>query len=581
MACAFIAELSKLRKKSIESVGNVTSFDEFKKYLHVLRPIETELRNLLKKITESNQKTLVLLCGSAGDGKSHLMSYLRHADSEHLLDSFELYNDATESSAPELTFDETLAERLAPFNDENYQINDHYKMIMAINLGTLNNFIESERGQNFSALKKYVDENEIFSSYMCENHYRENSVFQHVNFSDYQVFTLNEYGIGTEYLENLIGKVFYHDTTNPFFRSFEENSSCTLCQKCPVRHNYEFLSDPIHQKTLINKIVEVVIKDKKIVSTRDILDFIYNVLVHPEFDYSKMCQITTNDTKYLSEYIKYTTPMLLYEYEDISPLINSIRKYDILKVRQEEMDADMIKFHSLENIHDIFTDATTGTPYIVLNSTTNIANLGGMKSDLKKFVYRFVVRLKEMKGVLPITEQQVLLKEYIQTLYYQNSGQERKLNKLYDATKKAIMNWDGQFDSDTICIDDSNERFWVLEQLQLKPAIYHKINSLDESDIQRFSITLKLRFRNDVASDPETAEISMDYSLFEMITAMKNGYRPTVQDKNQHTDFVSFVQRVIEFGNKADRITLIPKEQGQDYRVTFEKTDFGYEFKVV
>ena len=153
MACAFIAELSKLRKKSIESVGNVTSFDEFKKYLHVLRPIETELRNLLKKINESNQKTLVLLCGSAGDGKSHLMSYLRHADSEHLLDSFELYNDATESSAPELTFDETLAERLAPFNDENYQINDHYKMIMAINLGTLNNFIESERGQNFSALK--------------------------------------------------------------------------------------------------------------------------------------------------------------------------------------------------------------------------------------------------------------------------------------------------------------------------------------------------------------------------------------------------------------------------------------------
>ena len=186
-----------------------------------------------------------------------------------------------------------------------------------------------------------------------------------------------------------------------------------------------------------------------------------------------------------------------------------------------------------------------------------------------------------MKGVLPITEQQLLLKEYIQTLYYQNSGQERKLNKLYDATKKAIMNWDGQFDSDTICIDDSNERFWVLEQLQLKPAIYHKSNSLDESDIQRFSITLKLRFRNDVASDPETAEISMDYSLFEMITAMKNGYRPTVQDKNQHTDFVSFVQRVIEFGNKADRITLIPKEQGQDYRVTFEKTDFGYEFKVV
>ena len=62
---------------------------------------------------------------------------------------------------------------------------------------------------------------------------------------------------------------------------------------------------------------------------------------------------------------------------------------------------------------------------------------------------------------------------------------------------------------------------------------------------------------------------------------MKDGYRPTIQDKNQHTDFVSFVQRVIEFGNKATRILLIPKEQEHDHRVVFEKTDFGYEFKVV
>ena len=142
------------------------------------------------------------------------------------------------------------------------------------------------------------------------------------------------------------------------------------------------------------------------------------------------------------------------------------------------------------------------------------------------------------------------------------------------------MNWDGQFDSDTICIDDSNEKFWVLEQLLLKPSIYSNRPSTD-SVVQRFSTTVKLRFRKDNDSNLETAEISMDYSLFEMISAMKEGYRPTVQDKNQHTDFVSFIQRVIEFGNKATRIVLIPKEQEHDYRVVFEKTDFGYEFKVV
>ena len=166
MACFFISELSKLRKLSMESVENTASFDAFKKYLHVLRPVEVELRYLLNKVNEANKKTLILLCGSAGDGKSHLISYLRNADHEHLLDSFELYNDATESSAPKLTSIDTLAEKLAPFNDDNCTTNDGYKMILAINLGTLNNFIESEKGKSFSGLKAYVEANEIFSNYI-------------------------------------------------------------------------------------------------------------------------------------------------------------------------------------------------------------------------------------------------------------------------------------------------------------------------------------------------------------------------------------------------------------------------------
>ncbi|WP_317380651.1 DNA phosphorothioation-dependent restriction protein DptF [uncultured Intestinimonas sp.] len=580
MACSFIAELSKLRKLSVESVENTNSFDDFKRYMHVLRPVETELRKLLVDVNDSNHKTLVLLCGSAGDGKSHLLSYLRNADQEHLLASYEVYNDATESSAPQLTSIDTLSEKLAPFNDQNYTTDDGFKMILAINLGTLNNFIESEKGKNFSALKKYVEDKEIFSSFVRDDSYQTGSVFQHISFSDYQIFTLSENGVETDYLEELIGKIFQDQEANPFFKAFNENSNCSLCQKCPVRHNYQFLSNPIHQKALIKKIIEVVIKDKEIVSTRDILNLLYDILVHPDFDYAKMCQVATNDTQYLSEYIRYTTPMLLYEYDDISPLVNSIRRHDILKIRQADLDVDMTRFHALENIHDIFSSATDGTPYAVLNDTTNIADLGGIKADLKKLVYRFIIRIKDLKGELPPTKQEKLFDEYIQYLFYQNSGQEKKLSKLYEATKKAIMNWDGQFDSDTICIDDSNEKFWVLEQLLLKPSIYSNRPSAD-SVVQRFSPTVKLRFRKDSDSNLETAEISMDYSLFEMISAMKEGYRPTVQDKNQHTDFVSFIQRVIEFGNKAARIVLIPKEQEHDYRVVFEKTDFGYEFKVV
>lgn len=580
MACNFISVLSKLRKLSMESVENTASFDDFKKYLHVQRPVEEDLRKLVEKVNVSGKKTLILLCGSAGDGKSHLLSYLRNADSAHLLDGFELYNDATESSAPLLTSIDTLAEKLSPFNDDNYQIDDGFKMILAINLGTLNNFIESSKGEAFSILKKYVEAHEIFSAVVRPNIYQENSVFQHVSFSDYQIFTLREDGVGIEYLEELLSKVFRQDEANPFYKAYLENAGCTLCQKCAVRHNFEFMTSPLHQRAIIAKIIEVVIKDKAIVSTREILNLLYDILVHPEFDYNAMCKVAASETKYLTEYIKYTTPMLMYEFDDISPLLNAIRKHDLLKVRQADMDTDMTRFHSLENIYEAFMAATAGTPYEKLNDTTKIAVLGGIKAELKKLVYRFIVRIKDIKGNYSKNMQKQLFNEYLQYLYYQNSGNEKKLGKLYDATKKAIMNWDGQFDSDTICIDDSNEKFWVLEKLLIKPTI-HKSQASQTGEVLRFSTVLKLRYRKDSENELETAEISMDYALFEMISAMKDGYRPTVQDKNQHTDFVSFVQRIIEFGNKASRIELIPKDNEHDYKVIFEKTDFGYEFRVV
>ena len=580
MACAFIEELSKLRKLSMESVENTASFAPFKQYLHVVRPVEDELRTLLRRVNRENKKCLVMLCGSAGDGKSHLMSYLRHADPEGLLNSFELYNDATESSAPELTSIDTLYEKLAPFNDENYQVDDGYKMILAINLGTLNNFIESDKGRAFTKLKQYVEDNEIFSSYTRKEVYITDSVFQHISFADYQVFTLKEDGVGTEFLSTLIGKVFSKTEENPFYQAYKNNDSCTLCQRCPVRHNYEFLSMPEHQQAVIKKIVEVVIKDKAIVSTRDILNLLYDIIVHPDFDYSDMCRCATSEVKYLTKYIKYSTPMLIYEYDDISPLLNCMRKHDVLKERQAEMDVAATRFHSLENIYEAFTEATSDTSYEHLNDITKIAVLGGIKPELKKLVYRFIVRTKEFKGEYQASTQKEHLAEYIKYLYYQQSGKEKQLKKLYESTKKAIMNWDGQFDSDYICIDDSNERFWVIEQLLIQSAIY-KSKAIEDDEVLRFSTNVKIRFKKSSGNDLETAEIDMDYALFEMISAMREGYRPTVQDKNKHADFVSFVQRLIEFGNKGTRIELLPKDHENEYRIIFEKNDFDYEFRVV
>lgn len=580
MSCEFIVQLSRLRKLSAESVENTNAFDPFKEYLHVERQVEIELRKLLREINAKQKKCLVLLCGSAGDGKSHLISYLKNSDSEGLLDDYEPYNDATESSEPTLTSIDTLAEKLVAFNDDNYMIEDGKKTIIAINLGTLNNFIESDKGKKFSKLREYVENNGILSGFAQEGIYRENSVFQHVSFSDYQVFSLSEDSQGhveieTTFLERLLEKIFRKSEENPFYQAYLNDTACSKCQRCPVRHNFEFLSDKSMQVALIHRIVEVVVKDKAIVSTREVLNLLFDLIVHPDFDEKKI-NVGLSDIQYISNYISWTTPMLLDEFEDVSAFLNSIRKHDVLKRRSVKSDNEATRFHSLENIEEIFISATEGTPYQVLNSLTNVFILGGIKPELKKVVYRFIVRLNAFKS-MPADDR---LKDFIRFLYYQNSGNEKKLAELYTATKKAVMRWDGQFDDDCICIDDTNEQLWIVEQLQLKSAINRQAVRVAGS-IQRFLPTLNLRFKKDSAGNDETVEINIDFALYELISDMKDGYRPTVQDKNRHADFVSFVQRLIDFGNKETKIILIPKESDKDYKMIFEETDFGYEFKVV
>lgn len=579
MDCKFIAQLSRLRKLSAESVENTSAFDPFKEYLHVERQVELELRELLRKINGNQEKCLVLLCGSAGDGKSHLISYLKNSDPENLLIDYEPYNDATESSEPTLTSIDTLAEKLSPFNDDNYTIPDGKKMIVAINLGTLNNFIDSEKGMKFSKLKKYVETKDIFSGYGQSVGYQERSVFQHVSFSDYQVFSLSANGIETAFLDALFNKVFQKDNENPFYNTYVECGNCALCTRCPVRHNYEFLSDASNQKTIIERIVEIVIKDKAIVSTREVLNLLYDLIVHPDFD-SKKIGVVTSDVQYLTNYLNWSTPMLLNEYEDVSPMLNAIGRHDVLKVRNSQSDTEATRFHSLENIKEVFEKSTANTAYHVLNNLTDVSVLGGIKPELKKIIYRFIARINDFGANRQETLSQLRLHEFIQYLYFQNSGNEKKLGELYKSARRAILSWDGQFEDDHICIDDTNDQLWTLEQLQIKSVINKNAKQITGS-IQRFSPSLILRFQKSNSATNESAELNVDFALYELVSDMKDGYRPTVQDKNRHADFVSFVQQLIEFGNKHERVMLIPKESDKTYKMIFEETEFGYEFKVV
>ena len=66
---------------------------------------------------------MILLCGSVGDGKSHLLAYLKEKKG-NLIDHYKIFNDATESFSPDKNAMETLEDVLKGFSDEHIEEND-------------------------------------------------------------------------------------------------------------------------------------------------------------------------------------------------------------------------------------------------------------------------------------------------------------------------------------------------------------------------------------------------------------------------------------------------------------------------
>lgn len=156
---------------------------------------------------------------------------------------------------------------LEPFKDNQLEIPGR-NVILAINLGVLSNFVESEYGNEFSKLRSYVEDSNILTTQVNNNDFDENGHFQHVSFSDYHMYSLTKDGIHAGYIEDIMKKVFSAVDENRFYQSYiKDCESCPLSKKCPVKMNYEFLMEEKRQVYVSQLLVETIIKDKVILPT--------------------------------------------------------------------------------------------------------------------------------------------------------------------------------------------------------------------------------------------------------------------------------------------------------------------------
>lgn len=580
-----ITELSRLKQSSKEAVENIEEFNNFKKYMHVERVFEEELKGILEGIQELEQPHLVLVCGSVGDGKSHLISFL-NSTYPSLFTRTKIHNDATESFSPSETSVDTLNKQLENFTDHVLQTNNYVNdkhLVVAINLGTLSNFLNSKYQEGFTIFKKFVNDHKIIDEEQSNYEINTELPFRFINLSDYHLYELTAEGVTSSLQESLLEKICDSNDGNPFYGAYLQHcqNNCTVAEKCPVKKNFEMLSKERVRKQIIKQLAELNIKYKSIISTRTFLDFIYHILVDDQLDIVGSSKKFADKIKKLtfSQYLNALLPNRFYDYSENAESFREIKKFEPGTNRTNHLDQLIITFFNTDHLESIFKEYLSEGVLNDLNINSMLSS-EQMNVDKKQW-FTTLIRINKF---LPLHEEKIIAsvdsdyEQYVQYLFAWNINDVRKVRYLYKDVIDSIYLWNGFSEKGNInvFVGKSQVKYRVSESLSLEPHV-ETLEVKRFAKLERFLTHMILEFK---IEEKTVHKLNIDYHLFSLIQKIKEGYSPNSQDKNNFINFVDFINRVLKEGSQDKSIHIRNKIGNvvKEYRLSVDQ--FGvYEFK--
>ncbi|OCS87291.1 DNA phosphorothioation-dependent restriction protein DptF [Caryophanon latum] len=556
-------EIMRLRISAAEAVENAQSFSEFKKYLHIKRPIQEQVERTLISRNEEKRSNLILLCGSVGDGKSHLLAYLNETQPD-LIKDYKIYNDATESFSPNKTALQTLEELFKNFSDQHFEEQEE-KVIIAINLGVLHNFINhNHEHYTYEKLKAFITESQIFEQKVLTNY--SNDVFDLISFADYQVFELVPGGTESSYLTTLIKKICVQTEDNPFYLAYskdiEEGRTSIL------HENYMFLSNVFVQKQIVNLVIQAILQFKISVSSRHFLNFIADLLIPNDFNHEGQ----------LNEYdrLKYSLPNILFNSQGRSQLLDVIARLNPIHSRNETIDTLLVSLNTLsdwrnlieERIHEEHAKRWL-LPFSNGSET--------IKESFELFVENLVAILYLTDSHFAENLKNPVYQKYVEYVYAFNKCEMSLIKEFYRNLKQAIFNWKGTPLTDYIYLNRLDNELATAQKLKLNAKTNH-LESSKLMNLHSFKPFITVKYADDANVRAEFLEV--DYSLYELLTKVVNGYRPNKKDAEDATTFVEFLEKIMLFGEKSKELIFDFIEENVKYSLKIDEFD-SYVFEKV
>ena len=538
---ALVKTFRRLCQGSKEAVQSGLELDMFDKYMHIERPIDKAVRDTMNMIRNEGGGILFLV-GSAGDGKSHMISTLKQEYTD-----FDYRNDASESPWPNVESIDALKIFLEDFKDVTLHTTST-KMLVAINMGKLSAFIDDEEVRTeFSQIAKYAktlfDEDNLL--------HEESERVKIVSFTNHQIFELypehkdSTYPVDSYFIENVLCKITENSADNLFRIAFK-NSKPIGADFDPCYINYQLLSIPAIQDSIVKIIIEAIIRFKLLLTPRELFDFIYRIVIpdsYTNFNVSK-------------DFFKSLLPYLLLKGGE-NKILKCLAMLDPLKhgsIDHNDYLAELFTstaipeeecFSSLKSkLHPRFFEILDE---YFKNNRNNI-------EDISKLLFR-------TKHLLKYHSES---KEYISFLkilcgYYGND--EELLYPLYDTIQRSIPHLYGSYTDklNLVPLDIQGKEYKMFVSCDnLKPDPQESI-PFDANNRNKFIIEIETFWRANSSLPP----LKVEFQLYEYLCKLQRGKLAQTEDRNQNLAFCSFISNLVKQTDFKEKVIILTSDNQQ------------------
>lgn len=588
--CQFIEAMEGLKSSSNLSVAN-DKFSKFNRYMHIASKMDDRLKVVISN-AKAKSKSLVLVCGNSGDGKSHLIA---NFISQRVIDTkdFDVYIDATSSDKKGKRANEKLREKLDEFSDQKLENGVEYRLIVAINLGVLNDFLKNYE-KEYGLLKEYVDKQGLFDNIAAWKYIQmENEVVNekaycigHVDFTSFHRYEINSYGVDISFFTKLLNKILSNDIENTIYLAYTNGcKNCLRRANCPVYWNYKELVENIQFRDyVVNVLVKAIIKGNLSPSVREINDFYYEIIIGRTFDENAIMSKSVNR---LIHFVKNMTLWLLYESEE--GLLQYTSKEDVLGDVSRKCDKQIISLNLkpdfefwLQNTavkkSQIFAQIFNDILYCKNN---NAKRYKDNEQDIKQAIFKLYIRYTNLSPDQVDDKYQA----YLKYLFYYNIGAEDKCKNLIQLVEECVFLWNGRLGDrsgtnikDGVIVSRASSKFYLFKKINIKFAKNTKIEPLNlNSQFPNFSSTIRFGFK--LKDSKTVVPLDIDYELYSFLLHVKAGFVPTNADRKRNVKYDAFVRKLISESD-SDIYVYARGEEGKIYRISkddFDDYTFNYE----